>query len=173
MHHRSKIPRTRRWVEGAVALAAVCGLAGCAVSAPPSAEPKRPDPLTGTAWQLVEIRAAAEGGASVRPADPALYTLAFGGDGRLSTKLDCNRGTGPWSAEPGADGRSGALKIGPLAVTRALCPPPSLDERIARDLDSVRGFEVRDGRLLLELGSGERYVWEPPPPENGGTPSPR
>lgn len=170
--HRVRIPRTQRWIEGAVALAAICGLAGCAASAPPSAEPGRPDPLAGTAWRLVEIRAAADGGAAALPGDPALYTLAFGGDGRLAMRLDCNRGTGPWSAEPGADGRSGGLKIGPLAVTRALCPPPSLDERIARDLDSVRRFELRDGRLLLELGRGEVYVWGPAPPESDGGSSP-
>ncbi|MDQ1349045.1 MAG: hypothetical protein QG573_2423 [Acidobacteriota bacterium] len=127
-----------------------------------SAVPAPNTPLAGTRWRLVEIQSMDDAIGTARPDDPSLYTLAFQADGRLAMRLNCNRGNGPWKATPAADGPSGSLEIGPLAVTRALCPPPSLDERIARDMDFVRGYLVRDGRLSLTLmADGGIYVWEP------------
>ena len=71
----------------------------------------------------------------------------------------------PWttrSAESGTDGGSGSFSFGRLAVTRALCAPPNLDERIARDSEYVRSFLLRDGRLYLSLmADAGIYAWEP------------
>ena len=118
--------------------------------------------LSGTRWRLVEFESMDDATGTTRPEDPADYTLAFDADGTVAMRLDCNRGTGPWSATPGETGQTGSLTIGPLAVTRALCPPPSMGEQIARDMDYVRGYMLRDGRLSLSLmADGGIYLWEP------------
>lgn len=70
--------------------------------------------LAGTSWSLVFIT----------PEDPALYTLAFDTGGAMRLRADCNRGRGTWMS----DG-PGQLQFGPIASTRALCPPGSLHEQ--------------------------------------------
>ncbi len=118
--------------------------------------------LVGTRWQLREIQSMDDAIGTTRPDDPSLYTITFNDDGSLAMRLNCNRGIGPWKATPDATGAAGSIKIGPLAVTRALCPPPSLDERIARDMDAVAGFMLRDGLLSLSLmADAGIYLWEP------------
>jgi len=83
-------------------------------------------------------------------------------DGTVRMRLDCNRATGTWSAQPGADGSSGRFEFGPLAGTRALCPPPRLDEQVTRQAQYVRSFLLKDGRLHLSLmADGGIFVWEP------------
>jgi hypothetical protein len=83
-------------------------------------------------------------------------------DGTAAMRLNCNRGRGQWSAKPIRNGGEGSFSIGPLAMTRAHCPPPSLDARIARDLGFVRSFLLKEGRLYLSLmADGGIYVWEP------------
>jgi heat shock protein HslJ len=90
------------------------------------------------------------------------FTIRFGADGRASLRLDCNRGTGQWKATPAADGVSGQLQFGPIAATRALCPPPHLDERVARDLGYVRGYLLKDGNLYMSLmADAGIYEWRP------------
>jgi hypothetical protein len=99
---------------------------------------------------------------TMRPEDAAEYTLTFGADGRVAMQLNCNRATGSWSVEPGATGESGSIMFDSLAVTQALCPPPSMDEKIARDMGYVRGHLLRDGMLSLSLmADGGVYLWEP------------
>ena len=88
--------------------------------------------LVGSNWRLVEFQSSDDKIGIVKPDDPAKYTLALGADGRAAMRLNCNRGTGPWSSHA-SSADSGSFSLGPLAVTRALCPPPSLDERIAGD----------------------------------------
>jgi len=163
-----------------VSAVALCGLAlvACrakpeATPAPPAAEPSAaapvaasadaPDsPIAGTRWQLVEIQSMDDAIGTTRPDDPTLYTLAFGADGQAAMRLNCNRATGSWQATPSGDGASGGLAFGPLAATQALCPPPSLDERVARDMAFVRGYLLRDGRLALSLEADAAiYLWEP------------
>lgn len=120
--------------------------------------------LAGTRWRLIEIRSMDDAIGTTRPDDPSKYTLAFAADGTLAMRLDCNRAMGRWSATPAADSEGGQLRVGPLAATRALCPEPSLDERIARDMDYVRSYLVKDGRLHLSLmADGGIYVWERDP----------
>jgi len=82
-------------------------------------------------------------------------------DGRVALRLNCNRGAGAWSATAtGPD--TGSFRFGSLAVTKAFCPPPSLDVQIARDAEYVRSYVLRDGRLYLNLmADGGTYVWEP------------
>jgi para-nitrobenzyl esterase len=130
-----------------------CGLlAACASSR--DADPRHA-PLGGTAWQLVEIQSMDD--TKVANQDPAKYTLSFAADGMAAARIDCNRGAGPWKATPG-----GELVIGPLAVTRAMCPPGSMHDRVLRDLSRVRSYVTEDGKLYLSLmADGGIYVFEP------------
>jgi para-nitrobenzyl esterase len=112
-------------------------LAGCAGLASPQT-------LGGTSWQLVSFRGG--DGTVLEPDDPSKYTLSFGADGRLSARIDCNRGTGAWTS-PAA----GRLQLGPLALTRAICAPGSLHDPIVRQLPYIRSYVMRDGRLYLSL----------------------
>ena len=69
---------------------------------------------------------------------------------------------GTWSTAPSANGSSGRFKFGPLARTRALCRPPSLDESIASQAKFIRSYLLKDGRLYLSLmADGGIYEWEP------------
>lgn len=139
-------------------LALALGLAGCAGPAAPGLQTG----LAGTAWQLVQVQSMDDSQGSTSVADPSLYTLRFDAGSRVSLRLNCNRGSGSWSASPSADGRSGTLSLGPVAATRALCPPPSLDEKLARDLPMVRSYLLKDGRLHLSLqADGGIYTWAP------------
>ena len=74
-----------------------------------------------------------------RPSDPSRYPLAFGANGDVMMQPDRTRETGSWSAEASHDGQSGSLRIGPLAVTRAMCPAAPMGEQTVRDVDHVRG----------------------------------
>jgi heat shock protein HslJ len=111
--------------------------------------------LGGTTWRLVKF----EGGDEtiLTPDDPAKYTIAFQSDGRLSARIDCNRGTGTWksSGPPG-------LEFGPLALTRAMCPPGSLHDQIVKQWPYVRSYVMRDGHLFISLmADGGIYEFEP------------
>jgi len=115
--------------------------------------------LLGSSWRLVEFQSSDDKVGLVKPDDPSKYTLSLGVDGRAAMRLNCNRAAGPWSSRAnGAD--SGSFSLGPLAVTKAACAPPSLDERIARDAEYIRSYVLRDGRLYLSLAAdGGTYVW--------------
>ena len=122
-------------------------------------------PLAGTEWRLVEIQSMDDAIGTARPEDPSSFTMRLNGDGTVQMTLDCNRANGSWSAEATNDGLSGHFGFGPLAVTRALCPPPNLDERIAKDAEYVRSYLLQDGRLYLSLmADGGIYAWEPNSP---------
>jgi para-nitrobenzyl esterase len=131
-----------------LSLATVLLLAACA-SAPPG-----PPPLGGTSWQLVKFQG---NGKTLTPDDKGKYTLAFGGNGFLSARIDCNRGRGDWSS-PGP----GQVRLGLLALTRAMCPPGSLDDQVVRQWSHVRSYTVKDGHLYLSLmADGGVYEFEP------------
>ncbi|WP_432784919.1 META domain-containing protein [Cyanobium sp. BSA11S] len=117
--------------------------------------------LSGTEWQLVAIQSMDDAQGITRPADPSRYSLRLQSDGRATLRLDCNTATGTWSVQPSADGSSGSFRFGPLAATGALCPPPSLGERLAAQAPFVRTFLVKDGRLHLSLlADAGILVWE-------------
>ncbi|HSF19094.1 MAG TPA: META domain-containing protein [Vicinamibacteria bacterium] len=129
-------------------------------SEPPAAVSK--SPLVDITWRLLEIQSMDDAIGTVRPDDPSAYTMQLNRDGTFNMRLDCNRATGTWTAEPSQDGSSGRFELGPLAMTRALCPPPRLDERVAKDAPFIRSFLLKDGRLYLSLmADGGIYAWEP------------
>jgi len=132
-------------------------VAGCATS--PS--DTRPDSLRGTAWRLLAIQSMDDAQGTTRIADPSRYTLRFDADDRAAIRLDCNHGTGTWAAEAARDG-TGSLQFGPIAMTRMFCPPPSLGDRVGRDLGFARSYRLKDGRLYLSLmADGGILEWEP------------
>jgi para-nitrobenzyl esterase len=111
--------------------------------------------LGGTSWQLIKFQSS--DGKMLTPDDPAKYTIAFGADGNVSARIDCNRGRGSWrSSGPNQ------LQFGPLALTRAMCPPGSLHDRMVKDWEFVRSYTLKDGHLFLALmADGGIYEFEP------------
>jgi para-nitrobenzyl esterase len=123
------------------------------------AEPPLRRPLAGTSWVLVELQSMDD--TTLKPTGGARYALTFDGDGILRVQCDCNRGRATWRSPDDV-----ALEIGPLALTRAQCPPSPLQDRFARDLGFVRSYVVRDGNLYLSLmADGGIYAFEPVPPQ--------
>lgn len=111
--------------------------------------------LSGTSWQLVKFQSS--DGKTLVPDDKSKYTIIFGNSGRVSVRLDCNRGSGPWKSE-GAN----QLRFGSMILTRAMCPPGSLHDRIAKDWPAVRSYVVKEGHLFLSLmADGGIYEFEP------------
>jgi para-nitrobenzyl esterase len=96
---------------------------------------------------------------TLKPDDPAKYTIAFHTDGKANIRVDCNRGQTTWKSEEQAQ-----LEFGPLALTRAMCPPGSLHDRFVKDLPYVRSYVLKNGKLYLSLmADGGIYEFEPVP----------
>lgn len=115
----------------------------CSVRTPAPAQKPVAD-LGGTSWQLVKFQSS--DGRTLTLDDPTKYTIAFGTDGNISARIDCNRGRGAWhSSAPNQ------LQFGLLALTRAQCPPGSLHDRIVKDWEFVRSYIFKDGHLFLAL----------------------
>ena len=134
-----------------VSLFAALLLAACAQTPPQDG----PVSLAGTSWHFVRF----QGGDDrvVVPDDRSKYTVAFGTDGGVGVRFDCNRGHGSWKSE-----RPGQLQFGPLALTRAMCPPGSLHDQFVKHWFYVRSYVLRNGRLYLSLmADGGIYEFEP------------
>jgi heat shock protein HslJ len=117
--------------------------------------------LAGTSWQLHAIQSMDDAQGTTRIVEPQRFTIRFETEGRASLRLDCNRGMGSWQTKPAGDG-TGTLSFGPIAATRALCPPPHLDQKIVRDLGYVRSYLMKDGKLFMSLmADGGIYEWHP------------
>ncbi len=111
--------------------------------------------LGGTSWRLVKFQGSDD--TTLSPDDPAKYTIAFNSDGSLTARIDCNRGRGTWQS-PGPN----QLQLGPLALTRAMCPPGSLHDRIVKHWSFVRSYVIKDGHLFLSLmADGGIYEFAP------------
>ena len=123
--------------------------------------------LGGTSWQLVKFQSSDE--TTLTPDDKTKYTINFGTDGRVAIRLDCNRGSGNWESPS-----ENQLVLGLLALTRAMCPPGSLHDRIARDWTNIRSYTVKGGHLFLSLmADGGIYEFEPLPGAGDSTTQPR
>ena len=101
-------------------------------ASPPASLPASPA-LEGTSWRLASFQSNDAGATALQPRAPDQFTLSFGKDGRLAAKLDCNRGSGPWQAVA-VDATGGTLNLGPVATTRAMCPPDAIGSRLTADL---------------------------------------
>ena len=142
------------WRRTACCLAAAAIVVPCTPIAQTSSA-AGPASLAGTSWQLVRFQGG--DGAVVTPDDGSKYTLAFGADGAVAARIDCNRGRGTWkSASPGQ------LALGPLALTRAMCPPQSMHDRIVKHWGGIRSYVMKDRHLFLSLmADGGIYEFQP------------
>lgn len=109
--------------------------------------------LEGSSWQLVKFQGS--GGKTLTPADPTKYIVAFDKGGAVSLRVDCNRGRGTWKSSG-----PNQLQFGPLALTRAMCPPDPLNDRIPRDWTYVRSYTIKDGHLFLSLKADDGGTYE-------------
>ena len=111
--------------------------------------------LGGTSWRLVQFRGGDD--KTIKPDDPAKYTIDFNTDGTLAARIDCNRGRGTWKSP-----ETNQLELGPMTLTRALCPPNSMHDQIVKNWNFVRSYVIKDGHLFLSLmADGGIYEFEP------------
>jgi para-nitrobenzyl esterase len=113
--------------------------------------------LAGTSWRMLRF----EGGDDrvLTATDPAQYTMTFTPDGQVSVRIACNRGQGTWTSPA-----TGQLALGPVALTRAMCPPDPLQDRWIKDWPAVRSYVLKNGHLYLSLmADGGIYEFEPLP----------
>ena len=111
--------------------------------------------LAGSSWRLVKFQGGDD--TTLTPDDRAKYTIEFAAGGRLTVRVDCNRGNGSWKSIG-----SSQIEFGPLALTRAQCPPDSLHDQFVKQWGNIRSYVIRDGHLFLALvGDGGIYEFEP------------
>ena len=108
-----------------------------------ASEATPPPEMVDVTWEWVSLTTPVE---QVNADAPERYTLQFQRDGRVALRADCNRGHGTYSV--GADRQ---IALGPIALTRAACPPGSLGDRFAREVGRATSYFMRDGDLYLEL----------------------
>ena len=119
------------------------------------ARPQNPSELAGTSWKLIRLQAADE--TTLVPGDGSKCTITFGRDGRVSTRVDCNRGSSTWKST-----RANELQFGSWSMTRAQCSAGSLHDRIVREGAAVRTYQIKDGHLFLGgMAAGGSYELEP------------
>lgn len=111
--------------------------------------------LGGSSWQLVKFMGGDD--STLTPADKSHYTIAFESSGAVRVRISCNRGQGSWKSSGSSN-----LEFGPLALTRAMCPPAPLNDRLAKDWQYVRSYVLKNGHLFLSLmADGGIYEFEP------------
>ncbi len=119
-----------------------------------------PTSITLRTWQLVRIQMMDD--SVLVPDHPTKYTLELGGDGRALVRADCNRGNGSYKLE------RRSLAFGPMAATRAMCPPGSISDRYLAQLSQVASWLERDGKLhLATRADGAILEFQPAPGRDG------
>ena len=121
---------------------------------PPAPRPSEPPAtLQGTSWRLVRFQGGDD--TTKTPDDRDKYTIEFDPGGLLTARIDCNRGRGSWKSS------GSKLELGPMALTRAMCPPGSLDGQIVKHWSLIRSYVIKDGHLFLALmADGGIYEFE-------------
>jgi len=79
------------------------------------------------------------------PEAPERYTLEFLPGGKVGVRADCNRGNGSYQRD------GNAIAIGPIALTRMMCPPGSRDAEFLQGLANVSAMLFRGSDLVLTL----------------------
>ena len=129
-----------------LALAGPLALGGCSSTPRPQAADSTAatrDDLVGPSWHWVATQTPVD---LVTPGDPSLYTIQFNADGSANLRADCNRGRGSYATTP-----DGGLVLGPAALTRALCPPGSLDGKFLTQLNNTAHWFFRGDTLYIDL----------------------
>jgi len=89
------------------------------------------DQLAGTSWEWLHTQSPVD---KAEPTEPKNYVLTFTTDGRVTGTADCNRMLATYRAG------DRQVQFRGLATTRKMCPPGSLGDRFARELNAVRGY---------------------------------
>lgn len=119
------------------------------------ARPQNQGDLSGTSWKLVRFQAPDE--TIIVPGDGSKYTITFGNDGRVTSRVDCNRASSTWRSP-----RANELQFGSWSRTSAKCGPGSLHDKIVREGAAVRTYSIKDGHLFLSgMAAGGYYELEP------------
>ncbi len=84
--------------------------------------------------------------------NPDTYTLTFLPDSTVRLLIDCNRGSGRYRIT-GHD-----IHIGPVATTRMMCPPGSMDAAFAANIDSATSWSHNADTLQLQMKSGSMLL---------------
>lgn len=114
------------------------------VNAPPPPITAAADTLlTGTVWSWQGTQMSDD--ARVAPDAPERYTLEFEPGGKVNIRADCNRGSASYLLN------GSTLSFGPIALTRAMCPPGSRDAEFLKGLQAVSGQLFRGNDLVLTL----------------------
>ena len=134
---------------------ALVAVAALATSQLTHATIQKSSELAGTSWQLVKLQAPDE---TVHvPNDKSKYTITFGRNGRVTARVDCNRGGSSWKSP-----KAGELQFGSWSMTRAKCPAGSLHDLIVTEGANVRSYTIKDGHLFLSgMAAGGYYELEP------------
>lgn len=111
--------------------------------AEPAAESTLPSNVLDATWQWVSFTSPVE---QITVDSPERYTIRFGRDGRVSVRADCNRGSTSYAVT--ADRR---ITLGPIVLTRMMCPPGSQDARFVNEFGRATSYFLKDGDLYLEL----------------------
>jgi heat shock protein HslJ len=153
---RAALKGASRWriEDGRLALVDAAGARLAVFAARSQTSPPNANALQGTTWQLVRFQGS--DGTTLTPDDRDKYTIEFGAGGRLNARVDCNRGRGTWKSN------GPQLEFGPLALTRAKCPPGSLHDQIVKQWTYIRSYVMKEGHLFLALmADGGIYEFEP------------
>jgi heat shock protein HslJ len=113
-----------------------------------------PSELAGSQWRLVQLRASQD--SVIKPEKVAVYTVEFGADGQAIVVAGCNRGGGAFTVTPPK-----GLTFGPLATTRAMCPPGSMSARFLADFAKMRAYAIVGGVLYIDVADGGVYQFAP------------
>jgi heat shock protein HslJ len=112
--------------------------------------------LSGTSWQLVKFQGPDE--KTFAPDDRSKYTITFGSNGRVTVRVDCNRGSSTWKVA------ANELQFGSWSRTNAKCGAGSLHDQIVTEGADVHNFDLKDGKLFLfGMPRGGYYELEPMP----------
>jgi len=101
-------------------------------------------PLTGAAWQLVQLY-----GRSIQPEEGKFLLTFSAEEGRLAGVGACNRIAGKFTTD-----ESRALKLGPILSTRMACPGLEQEQQFIRALESATHYDM-DGPMMLLFSDGE------------------
>ncbi len=111
--------------------------------------------LTGTVWAWKGTLMSDD--KRIVPDAPERYTLEFQPGGKANIRADCNRGSASYTLN------GSALSFGPIALTRAMCPPGSRDAEFLNGLQHVSGqlFDGNDLVLMLKVDAGSMRFTTP------------
>lgn len=107
--------------------------------------------LAESSWVLAEISAGQAADAQSEAVEEGLYTLLFRADGSAAMRFDCNRGFGRWQVVEDGGAGQGSIAITDMGVTKALCPPTSISDRVIADFAAFDRYKIVGEQLELKI----------------------